>query len=177
MCEDRAGQFHHGKATNRIGSRPVSLSGISLAGLLTFSWVMHRNVGYNNNIFPCHGGKQCVRKHPSSWQAHHILPPSVKLRIFIIPRYMSYTFWAREAMELRNESLSIALKSFGARLFQTGSPWTVLLVWLTRGVTFSWRHLCATLISCSSTALTFFPSFFFSFLHFKGLLWEKSSSQ
>ena len=63
MCEDGAGQFHHGKATNRIGSTIIFLSGFSLAGLLTFLWVMHRNVGYN--IFLCHGGKDCVRKHPS----------------------------------------------------------------------------------------------------------------
>ena len=35
MCEDGAGQFHHGKATNRIGSMVIYLSGISLAGLLT----------------------------------------------------------------------------------------------------------------------------------------------
>ena len=48
MCEGGTGQFHHGKATNRIGSTLISLSGISLAGLPTFLWVMHRNVGYNN---------------------------------------------------------------------------------------------------------------------------------
>ena len=65
MCEDGAGQFHHGKATNRLGSTVISLSGISLAGMLTFLWVMHQNNGYNNNIFLCHGGKKCVRKQPS----------------------------------------------------------------------------------------------------------------
>ena len=32
--------------------------------MLTFLWVMHLNVGYNN-IFLCHGGKDCVRKQPS----------------------------------------------------------------------------------------------------------------
>ena len=64
MCEEEGGQFHHGKAFQRIGSdlRFVSLSAISLAGLLTFLWVMHLNVGYNNTIFLCHGGKECVRK-------------------------------------------------------------------------------------------------------------------
>ena len=51
MCGDRVGQFHHGKATNQIGSALISLSGISLAGLLTFLWVMYQNVGYKNNIF------------------------------------------------------------------------------------------------------------------------------
>ena len=61
MCEDGAGQFHHGKTTNRIGSTVISLSGISLAGLLTALWMMHLNFGYNNNIFLCHGGKECVR--------------------------------------------------------------------------------------------------------------------
>ena len=35
-----------------------------LAGLLTVLWVMHLNAGYNNNIFLCHGGKECVRKQP-----------------------------------------------------------------------------------------------------------------
>ena len=65
MCEDGAGQFHHGKATNRLGSTVISLSGISLAGMLTFLWLMHQNNGYNNNIFLCHGGKECVRKQPS----------------------------------------------------------------------------------------------------------------
>ena len=44
MCEDGAGQFHHGKATNRIGSTLTSLSGISLAGLLTFLWLNFRDV-------------------------------------------------------------------------------------------------------------------------------------
>lgn len=53
----RSGPGHHGKATNRIGSMGISLSGISLAGLLTFLLVMRLNVGYNNNIFLCHGGK------------------------------------------------------------------------------------------------------------------------
>ena len=66
-CEDGAGQFHHGKATNRFGSTLISLSRISLAGLLTFLWVMHRNVGYSNNIFLCHGGKECVRIYPPSF--------------------------------------------------------------------------------------------------------------
>ena len=65
ICEDGAGQFHHGKATNRLGSTVISLSGISLAAMLTFLWVMHQNNGYNNNIFLCHGGKDCVRKQPS----------------------------------------------------------------------------------------------------------------
>ena len=65
VSEDGAGQFHHGNATNRIGSTVISLSHISLAGLLTFLWVMHLNVGHNNNIFLCHGGKECVRKQPS----------------------------------------------------------------------------------------------------------------
>ena len=64
MCEDRAGQFHHDKATNRIISTVISLPGVSLAGLLTFLWVMHLNVGYNNNIFLCHGGEECVCKQP-----------------------------------------------------------------------------------------------------------------
>ena len=66
--EDGAGQLHHGKATNQIGSTLISLSVISLAGLLTFLWVMHWNVGYNN-IFRCHGGKECVRKHPSNMRS------------------------------------------------------------------------------------------------------------
>ena len=57
MCEDGVeGQFHHDNATNRrIRSTVISLSGISLAGQLTLSWEMHLNVGYNDNIFPCHG--------------------------------------------------------------------------------------------------------------------------
>ena len=33
MCEDAEGQLHHRKATNRIGSTLISLSGVSLAGL------------------------------------------------------------------------------------------------------------------------------------------------
>ena len=49
-------------ARQRIGSTVVSLSAISLAGLLTFFWVMYLNVVYNNDIFLCHGGKECVRK-------------------------------------------------------------------------------------------------------------------
>ena len=53
-------------ARQRIGSDPtvISLSGISSAGLLTFLWVIHLNVGYNNNIF-LYQGKECVRKQPS----------------------------------------------------------------------------------------------------------------
>ena len=50
----------------QIGSTVVSLLVIFLAGLLTFLWVMHLNAGYNNNIFLCHGGKECVHKQPSS---------------------------------------------------------------------------------------------------------------
>ena len=57
MCDDGAGQFHHSKVTNRIGSTVISFSAIFLTGLLTFLWVMHRSVGYNNNIFLCHGGR------------------------------------------------------------------------------------------------------------------------
>ena len=65
MCEDGAGQFHHGKATNWIGSMVIYFSGISLAGLLTILRVMQRNFGYNKNIiFLCPGGKECAHKHP-----------------------------------------------------------------------------------------------------------------
>ena len=46
----------------------------------TFLWVMHLNVGYNNdNIFLCHGGKVCVRKQPSYTDEQPIIfrgPPS-----------------------------------------------------------------------------------------------------
>ena len=43
-------------------STVVSLLVILLAGLLTFMWVMYLNVGNNNNIFLCHGDKECFRK-------------------------------------------------------------------------------------------------------------------
>ena len=105
MREDGADQFHHGKATNWIGSTVISLSGISLAGLPTFLWVMHLNVGYNN-IFLCHG-VECVRKQSSYIEAHPILPPSFNSNsVFLLfqctcPGF-SPTFLAREAIELRN---------------------------------------------------------------------------
>ena len=88
VCEDGEGQFHHGKATNWI--YVVSLSGISLAGLLTFLVVMHLNVGYNNNIFLCHAGQECVRKQPSYMSSSSYF--AALFRIFIIPRYMSWVF-------------------------------------------------------------------------------------
>ena len=43
-------------------------------------------------IFCCHGGKECVRNKPSYRVAHPIFPPSFKLCISIIPRYMSWIF-------------------------------------------------------------------------------------
>lgn len=84
----RSGPGHHGKATNRIGSMVISLSGISLAGLLTFLLVMRLNVGYNNNIFLCHGGK--------------VRSVFVKSPHF----YHSKVHVDREDIELRNSSLN-----------------------------------------------------------------------
>ena len=93
MCEDsRADQFHHGNATNRIGSTVTSLSGISLAGLLTFLWVMHLNIAYNN-IFLWHGGKECVCGQPSYMRSpSYFATPSFKLCTYIIPSYPSWVF-------------------------------------------------------------------------------------
>ena len=65
MCEDGAGQLHDSKAKE---STVVYLLVISLDGLLTFLWVMHLNVGYNN-IFLCHGGKKCVCKQQPSYMS------------------------------------------------------------------------------------------------------------
>ena len=56
-----------GPVSSRQGNESARVYGffISLADMLTFLWVMHQNNGYNNNIFLCHGGKECVRKQPS----------------------------------------------------------------------------------------------------------------
>ena len=43
-------------------------------------------------IFFCRGGKECVRNKSSYRVAHHIFPPSFKVCISIIPRYMSWVF-------------------------------------------------------------------------------------
>ena len=64
MCEDGAGQFI--QARQRIGSTVVSLLVIIFAGLRTFLRVMHLKLGYNKNIFLCHGAKECVRKQQPS---------------------------------------------------------------------------------------------------------------
>ena len=102
MCEDGAGQFHHGKATNRIGSTLISLSGISLAGLLTFLWVMHRNVGYNANIFLCRGGKECVRKHPSYMRSPSYFAALLQIPYFYYSKVHAVGF--RQHFELERPS-------------------------------------------------------------------------
>lgn len=152
MCEDGAGQFHHGKATNRIGSTLISLSGISLAGLLTFLWVMHRNVGYNANIFLCRGGKECVRKHPSYMRSPSYFAALLQIPYFYYSKVHAVGF--RQHFELERPSNCeinrwvSRWRVFERRCFirrsQTSSSWNGLFVWVTSGVKFSWRHLCAT---------------------------------
>ena len=81
----RAGEFHHGNATNRIGSTVFSLSGtfLLLASSLSSTWY----TGMSGTI-----SEECGRKQPS-WEAHHILLPLFKFCIIIIiPRYMSRGF-------------------------------------------------------------------------------------
>ena len=78
--------------SDRIGSTVTSLSGISLAGLLTFLWVMHLNIAYNN-IFLWHGGKECVCGQPSYMRSpSYFATPSFKLCTYIIPSYPSWVF-------------------------------------------------------------------------------------
>ena len=74
------GVIYHGKAMNPIGSTLISLSGISLAGLLTFLWVMHRNIGYNNNSSATEVRIAFVNILHTR-EAHHILPPSFKVHV------------------------------------------------------------------------------------------------
>ena len=63
MCEDGAGQFHHGKATNQIyGCFFISYFFSWLADFLVSDAPEYR---VHNNIFLCLGGKECVRKQPS----------------------------------------------------------------------------------------------------------------
>ena len=148
------GQFHHSQAMIWIGSMLISSSGISLAGLLTFLWVMHQNVGYSNNIFLCHGGEECVRKHPSYTRS-----PSY-FAVFLQTPYFYYSkvhvVELRQHFELeRPSNCEINRRASRWRIFKrrcsirrshTSGTWNGLFVWVTPGVRFSWRHLCATLL-------------------------------
>ena len=64
ICEDGAGWFHQGKATNWIGSALWYLYGISFSGLLAFLWVIHLNVGYKK-YFSAMEVNEYIRKQPS----------------------------------------------------------------------------------------------------------------
>ena len=84
-------------------------------------WIWLRgSASYVITIFFCHGGKECVHN------ASYLRSPSyfsalLQTRILLqgTCRGFSPTFWTREAIELRNELLSIARKSFRAPLFHT----------------------------------------------------------
>ena len=133
----------------------ISLSGISLAGLLPFLWVMHWNVGYNDNIFLCHGGKECVCKHPSYMRSPSYFAALLQTPYFYCPKV--HVLGCRQHFELeRPSNCEINHRVWCWRVFehccfirrsQTSSPWNGLFVRVTPGVKISWRHLCATLLT------------------------------
>ena len=142
------GQFHHGKATNRIYG----------CFLLTFLWVMQLNVGYSNNIFLCHGGKECVRKQQPSYMSSQSY-----FAAFLQTPYFYYSkvnvVGSLQHFELeRPSNCEISRWVSHRRVFVRrcsmcrslrSSPWNGLFVWVTTGVKFSWPHLCATLFNLS----------------------------
>ena len=140
------GQFHHGKATNRIYG----------CFLLTFLWVMQLNVGYSNNIFLCHGGKECVRKQqPSYTSSPSYFAAFLQTPYFYYSKVHVVGFLRHFELE-RPSSCEISRwvsrwRVFKHRCFtrrsQRNSPWNGLFVWVTKGVKFSCRHLRATLLS------------------------------
>ena len=162
MCEGEAGQFHHGKTTNRIGSTVVSLSVMSLASLLTLLWVMHLNVGYNNNsILLCHGGRECVRKQLSYMSSLTYFAALLQTPYFYYSKVHVVGFLQHFELERPSNCeisrwvsrWSVFERRCSIRRSQRSSPWNGLFVWVTTGVKFSWRHLCVTLLLISMYGL------------------------
>ena len=127
-------------ARQRIGSdlRLISFSGISLAGLQTFLWVMHRNVGYNN-IFLCHGGKECVPKQPSYIRSPSYFASLLQTPYFYYSKLRVVRVGFLQHPELERPSNCEIYRwvsrwiVFEGRCFmrrsQRSSPWNGLFVW------------------------------------------------
>ena len=76
---------------------------------------MHLNVGYNY-IFLRHGAKECVcKQQPSYMSSPSYLPPTFKLRIFIIPRYISWVF--SNILSLRGHQIAKLVVEYRAEVF------------------------------------------------------------
>ena len=105
--------------------------------IITFSTMEVRSVFVNSLI----------------WEAYHILLPSFKHRIFIIPStcVFSPTFWARSD---RPSNCEISCWVSRGRVFERRcsirrsqrSGHGMWFAWVRPRVKFSWRHLCATVL-------------------------------
>ena len=95
--------------------------------------LIHLNVGYNYNIFFCHGGKERVRKQPSYISPSYFTGLIQTLYFFMIPRYMSWFFsnilnWRDHAIaKLLTEDLMSAVVSCVARKEVEAMEWVVSL--------------------------------------------------
>ena len=105
---------------------------------------MHLNVGYNN-IFLCHGGKECAGKQPSYMSSPSYIAPAFKLCIFIIYSKVHVVGFLQHFELERPSNCKLCGRVFKCRSSirgsQRSSPWNGLFVWVMTGVKFLWRHL------------------------------------
>ena len=110
-------------------------------------------------IFLCHGGKDCVRKHPSYMRSSSYFTALLQTPYFYYSKV--YVLGFRQHFELDRPSnceinrwvscWRVFERCCFKRRSQTSSPWNGLFVWVTLGVKFSWCHLCATLLALISS--------------------------
>ena len=95
-------------------------------------------------IFFCYGGNECIRKQPTYMRSPSYFAALFQFLYFYYSKtravdFLQLTFWPREAIELLNWSLIIALKTSRAPLFHTvlskkkRMEW---FVWVTPGLNF-----------------------------------------
>lgn len=137
--------------TARVEST-IFLCGISFAGLLTFLWVIHLNVRYNDNVFFCYKRKECNYKQPSysSSQSHFASPSNSALLLLLFQSArcrFSLTIWGQQSTKLIPDAdeLASALDPYVA--LKEVVHGVVCLSESHRALKLSWPHLSKTLLN------------------------------